>query len=157
VSSRLGCGLPSRFFPVRLPTTHLAQQSLIWPFECLARPYHAPCPSVNSYLIELMQGYQAFGLLKGLQQAVLPGELSRYRNELWGGGPGFYFRKDQDFSLLHSVQTALGSTQPPVQWVPGGKTAGGEKLTTHLHLVPRSRMMELYRHSPTRLHGVVLN
>jgi hypothetical protein len=30
-------------------------------------------------------------------------------------------------------------------------------LFTHLHLVPRSRMMELYLHSPICLHGVVLN
>jgi hypothetical protein len=28
---------------------------------------------------------------------------------------------------------------------------------THLHLVPRSRMVELGFHSPIRLHGVVLN
>jgi hypothetical protein len=34
---------------------------------------------------------------------------------------------------------------------------GGVKLTTHLHLVPRSRMMEIYLHSPLCLHGVVLN
>jgi hypothetical protein len=31
------------------------------------------------------------------------------------------------------------------------------KLTTHLHLVPRSRMMELYINSPIRLHGIMLN
>jgi hypothetical protein len=31
------------------------------------------------------------------------------------------------------------------------------KLTTHLHVVPRLRMMELYLHSPTRLHDVKLN
>jgi hypothetical protein len=31
------------------------------------------------------------------------------------------------------------------------------KLTTHLHLVPRIRMVELYLHSPIYLHGVVLN
>jgi hypothetical protein len=31
------------------------------------------------------------------------------------------------------------------------------KLTTHLHPLPRSRMMELYLHSPLCLHGVVLN
>jgi hypothetical protein len=30
----------------------------------------------------------------------------------------------------------------------------GMKLTTHLHLVPRSRMVDLYLHSPWRLHGV---
>jgi hypothetical protein len=33
----------------------------------------------------------------------------------------------------------------------------GGKLTTHFHLVPRSRMVELYLHFPTTLHGVVLN
>jgi hypothetical protein len=33
---------------------------------------------------------------------------------------------------------------------------GSVKLTTHLHLVPRSRMVKLYFHSPTRLHSVVL-
>jgi hypothetical protein len=31
------------------------------------------------------------------------------------------------------------------------------KLTTHLHLVPRSRMVELYLHSKICLHGVVPN
>jgi hypothetical protein len=31
------------------------------------------------------------------------------------------------------------------------------KLTIYLHLVLSSEMVELYRHSPIRLHGVVLN
>jgi hypothetical protein len=31
------------------------------------------------------------------------------------------------------------------------------KQTTHLHLVPRLRMVELYLHSPIRIHGTVLN
>jgi hypothetical protein len=33
----------------------------------------------------------------------------------------------------------------------------GVKLTSHFHLVPRSRIVELYLHSPIRLYGVVLN
>jgi hypothetical protein len=33
----------------------------------------------------------------------------------------------------------------------------GEKLTTHLHLVPRPRKVELYFHSLICLHGIVLN
>jgi hypothetical protein len=33
----------------------------------------------------------------------------------------------------------------------------GVRLTTHLHLVPRSRLVELYLHSLICLHGVVLN
>jgi hypothetical protein len=38
-----------------------------------------------------------------------------------------------------------------------GQSSRGLNLTTHLHLVPRSRMVELYLRSPIRLHGVVLN
>jgi hypothetical protein len=33
----------------------------------------------------------------------------------------------------------------------------GVKLSTHLHLVPRSRMAELYFHSPIRLQCTLLN
>jgi hypothetical protein len=40
---------------------------------------------------------------------------------------------------------------------PRRKSGRGVKLTTRLHLVSRSRMTELYLHSPTRLHGMVLN
>jgi hypothetical protein len=39
---------------------------------------------------------------------------------------------------------ALGPIQPPIQWVLGALSLGvkwpGMKLTTHLHIVPRSRM-----------------
>jgi hypothetical protein len=31
------------------------------------------------------------------------------------------------------------------------------KVITHPHLVPRSRMVELYLHCPIRLHDVLLN
>jgi hypothetical protein len=38
-----------------------------------------------------------------------------------------------------------------------GLSGRGVNLTTHLHLVPRSRMVELYLHSPVCLHGIVLD
>jgi hypothetical protein len=40
---------------------------------------------------------------------------------------------------------------------PERKSGLGFKLTTYLHLVPRSRMVELYFHFPIRLHGMMLN
>jgi hypothetical protein len=40
--------------------------------------------------------------------------------------------------------------------VPQGYSGLMMKLTTNLHLVPRSRMVELYLHSPIYLHSTVL-
>jgi hypothetical protein len=62
--------------------------------------------------------------------------------------------RGKDFSLLQSVQTGsrADSASSPVS-----VQDRDVKLTTHLYLVPRSRMVELYFNCPTRLHGVVLN
>jgi hypothetical protein len=58
------------------------------------------------------------------------------------------------------VSIAMGYRLDGQGLIPGrGKESflsPGVKLTTHLHLVPRSRMVELYLHSPICLHGVVL-
>jgi hypothetical protein len=63
---------------------------------------------------------------------------------------GFDFRQRQDNSLLCISRPALMPAQPSLQWVPG-VLSPEVKLTTHLHLVPRSRMMELYLHYPSVL------
>jgi hypothetical protein len=48
------------------------------------------------------------------------------------------------FLFITVSRTALGSIQPPIQWVPRALSLGvkrpGCELTTHLHLVPKSRM-----------------
>jgi hypothetical protein len=38
-----------------------------------------------------------------------------------------------------------------------GQSGRGVKLTTHLHLMPSSRKVELYLHFPICLYGIVLN
>jgi hypothetical protein len=66
-----------------------------------------------------------------------------------------------NFHFSMSFRPAMGSTQTPIQWVPGAltpdKSDRGVKLTTHLQLVPKSRKRgSIYIHSLIRLHGAVL-
>jgi hypothetical protein len=62
-------------------------------------------------------------------------------------------QRTKDFSSSLCVQTGSGAHPPPVQWVPGVLSSGlkrgrGVTLTTHPHLVPRSRMSRSYTFSP---------
>jgi hypothetical protein len=65
----------------------------------------------------------------------------------------------QDFSLLHYVQTDSGAHPPSYPMGSGGNFPGVRRQgrQADLGLVPRSRMVELYLHSPLCLHGIVLN
>jgi hypothetical protein len=67
-------------------------------------------------------------------------------------GQGSILDRGKSFSTRHSVQTRSGAH--PASYPMG---TGCVKLTTELHLVPRSRMVELYLYSPTSRHDVVLN
>jgi hypothetical protein len=54
----------------------------------------------------------------------------------------------QEFSLFHIVQTAMGPTQPPIEWVLGAKRQGRAKV----------KKTWIYTSSPPiQLHGVVLS
>jgi hypothetical protein len=66
------------------------------------------------------------------------------------------------FLFTTASRTTLGPTQPPIQWVPRalpwGQRDRGVKLTTQLHLVPRSKNEWSYTFTPPiRFHGVVLS
>jgi hypothetical protein len=77
-------------------------------------------------------------------------------------GPlGFDPRQGQRiFFSASASRPARGPTQPPMQWVPWvlsvrAKRGRGVMLTTHPHLVPKSRMSRSYTSfSPKQLHGV---
>jgi hypothetical protein len=98
--------------------------------------------------------FRAYQSAKGRDSSVgiatgygLDYQIGRSSNP--GGG------KNVHFSM--SSRPALGSTQPPIQWVPGalspGESSRGVKLTTHLQLVPRSRKYESIHplpHTPSR-------
>jgi hypothetical protein len=64
-------------------------------------------------------------------------------------------RGERIFPLTSVSRPALGPTQPPVQWVLGVLSLGLMRgrhvtLTTHPHLVPRSRVSRSYTSSPSK-------
>jgi hypothetical protein len=68
-------------------------------------------------------------------------------------------QRQEIFPLASVSKPALGNTQPPVQCVlgvlsPGVKRGRGVTLTTHPHLVPRSRMSRTYTSPPPALPKV---
>jgi hypothetical protein len=70
----------------------------------------------------------------------------------------YSWRKQNKF---HSVQASSEAHSVSHPITTGGFFQGvkrpGCEVGSHLHLMPRSRMMELYLHSVTYLHGMVFN
>jgi hypothetical protein len=66
------------------------------------------------------------------------------------------------FLLTTMSRTVLGPTQPPNQWVPGAFSMGVKRPGREADHSPPSSAevkgrVELYFHSPIRLHGVVFS
>jgi hypothetical protein len=65
------------------------------------------------------------------------------------------------FLLTTASRPAVGPIQPPIQWVPGALYLGVKRPGREADYSFPSRAdvewVELYFHSPTRLHGVVLS
>jgi hypothetical protein len=72
------------------------------------------------------------------------------------------FRRRLGFFVFTTAsRTVLGPTQPPIQWVPGALSLGVRQVAREADHSPPSSVevkewVELYLHSPIRLHGVVL-
>jgi hypothetical protein len=64
------------------------------------------------------------------------------------------------FSFTTTYRPALGSTQPPIQSVPGNLSTGvkrpGREADHYLYIAPRLRMCGAIPPSPIRLYGLVL-
>jgi hypothetical protein len=78
-----------------------------------------------------------------------------YGLDNWGSIPG----RGKIFLFSIVSRLALEATQHPIQWVSGALSLGKNwqrHETDHSHLLPRSRMVELYLHSPIHLHGILL-
>jgi hypothetical protein len=67
-------------------------------------------------------------------------------------------QREEIFVLSTEFRPAPGLTKPPIQLVPVALSPGLKKpeLNTNGHLLPRSRIVKLYLHFPTLLHGMLL-
>jgi hypothetical protein len=78
----------------------------------------------------------------------------------WTAGLRFPLRVS-DFSLIRRFQTGseahLASSPMGIGAISPGLRGRSVNLTIPLHLVPRTRIVELYFHSPIHLRGAVLN
>jgi hypothetical protein len=88
-------------------------------------------------------------------------EQSVQRIRLQDGQPGINFGRSKHFALRYSLQIGSGAHRTCYSMDTGGPfpreyNCWVVKLTTHLHLMQRSRMVELYIHSPIRLYASCL-
>jgi hypothetical protein len=129
-------------------TPHLLRESLYWMSFCQLNPVPSHGTSIKSILIlsfylnlEFSSVFFPLGLILNFSASI------RYSDCLQAGRPRSRSSSPgrvKNFLSSKSSRPVLGSTQPPIQWIPGPlssevKRRGGVKLTTHLQLMPRSR------------------
>jgi hypothetical protein len=114
---------------------------------------------IDSYNADRMSAYWSCVQSGGIRGSVCPSlhgcfdkiRVTRRRNQ------GSIPRRVKKFFSSAQRPQCLRSTILLYNWhrglFPCGKSGQGLKLTTHLHLVPRSRMVELYFHSSNAFMG----
>jgi hypothetical protein len=128
-------------------------------FESGSEFYHKVFSRFSS--LELIRNLVYYPLLvTALKLWRESGYLSRYRDGLQAARSGFDCRQGHEFLLL-SVMTRGGGTQPLIPCAPAVISPWVKEqerqADTHLRLMQRLRMIELYLHSLTGLHGVMPN
>jgi hypothetical protein len=166
------CGFPSvRHCPALcvISGQELPDASTWRAFGC---QHHVYCSSVSQFcrvlrclttLCQLLRWYKVGRIYNDI---LMSGNVSRYLSQVSGYGLDdrpIEVRSPEEaklFFLWPVFRPALGPTQPTIQWVSGVLSLGlkrgrGVTLTTHPHLVPRSRINRSYKSSPPkRLRGV---
>ena len=121
VSCQSGCGMLSSLLACLSIVTSVAVR-LPEPFLC-CRDSHCPsaaCPKhkwMVMYICLALSTFQVLFYLGYILLSLWAGMLSRYSDWLWAGLSGDGIPVGRDF--LHLPRPALGSTQPPVQLIPG--------------------------------------
>jgi hypothetical protein len=96
-------------------------------------------------------------------RAVITQSVQRWATGWTIGVLGFDSRLGLGIFLFTTAsRTALRTTQPPIQWVPGALSLGVKRPGREADHSPSSsaevkECVELYLHSPIRLHGMVLS
>lgn len=89
-----------------------------------------------------------------------PEYVSQYSDRLHAGWPWFDSWQGQEIFIFPITSTpflGLISSSGYHVLFSDGKISWGMKLTSHLHLILRSGMMELYFHTTIHLHGMLPN
>jgi hypothetical protein len=127
----------------------------------MSTPTHGNSVSLHFISFRFCSVGIIYSILFSLLPFILrdPGYLSRYSDEVDGRGwiPGRYQKIFFTLQRPDWLWGPLSLLSNGYRWFfPRGKSSRGMKLTTHLHLVPRSKMVELYISSPVRVHGMGL-
>jgi len=109
----------------------------IWMYTCHSAWYVESRPFVNKTVCVLKQWICQLLYLKCIKSEVGAGIAHWYRTGVQAGWSGVWFPTGAwNFSVHHRVHNGSGS-QGLFSW---GWSGCGMKLTTHLHLVQRSRL-----------------
>jgi hypothetical protein len=106
LSTHLRLGLPSGLFPSGFPTNIL----FVLPYPC-----YVSCPSYPPWLDRFNYTWRKVQVMK-----LLIMQFSPISGHFMSSSPGSV----KNFLFSKSSTPALGSTQPPIQWVPGVLSPG---------------------------------